>query len=299
MGLDPDLFLEPVSEDLICAICQQPLSCAISLCSEGHTFCLECASVWARSQARSLVKCPTCRRDVNPRPWPKNRIADQIIGDLRVRCQTCCSLLKGARQSTLSPCSWTGKHCDLVAHLEDCSYIECHRCGAVVVRGSFSDHVAKCEKQSTLVGLAVTVGAVSELETTEGPASAAESDTLVLARTIRVRQDNPSDDDTTRCTCIVSNTSAHCFIGAVMAFIFIVCLAFYNYNSCGDGHCGDLPQTYRTDYRKPAWERSGGCALCHLCGVNDLDCEQWCYAEADCPDGWCKYGGCDLCSHCR
>jgi len=156
MGFDIDIFLDPVSNHLICTICQLPLKNAASLCAEGHTFCQECASEWASSLGRPCVTCPTCRRDVDSQDWQKNRIADDFIGELSVRCLTCCPPLEGTSTAQLSQrvtssCRWTGKHSELVDHLGECPFavLECPwLCGEILQRCDLEEHTASCCKQA-------------------------------------------------------------------------------------------------------------------------------------------------------
>ena len=75
-----------------------------------HTFCRTCISNWIKN--RHSADCPICREKL-PKidKLEKNMLANQLIGDLQIRCAN-------------RACSWTGKLDSLKAHLPSCEFRE-------------------------------------------------------------------------------------------------------------------------------------------------------------------------------
>lgn len=85
MGIDPNLFTEPVLEELHCSICEDvfedPMTCKV-----GHVFCRKCITSWIKLQ-KAGSKCPvdmqpTTIQDLQPAPL----ILKSILASLKVRC---------------------------------------------------------------------------------------------------------------------------------------------------------------------------------------------------------------------
>ncbi|KAJ1494541.1 hypothetical protein T484DRAFT_1765258, partial [Baffinella frigidus] len=80
--IDPCL-LEDKVEDSICALCFGLLAKPVSGCPEGHSFCRVCYI----KALRERRLCPTCRHPADKSTLVANRTAENLIAQLRVRCE--------------------------------------------------------------------------------------------------------------------------------------------------------------------------------------------------------------------
>lgn len=119
-----DIFVDGLSEDFICTICHGVLTKASS-CKDGHVYCEECIYGWLRTHKN----CPSCRKSLSKTNLCVNRVLDNVIGKLQVRCvngrDECTNPNKRARnEGTIGCCEWKGNHCDLLVHLaSECKFI--------------------------------------------------------------------------------------------------------------------------------------------------------------------------------
>lgn len=83
MGYDLDEFIDPVSEELVCSVCQGVfMEPTITPCD--HTFCEECI----RQAAHTIRACPMDRTRLRVcNLVPASRTIKNMINALRVRCQ--------------------------------------------------------------------------------------------------------------------------------------------------------------------------------------------------------------------
>lgn len=122
MGFDTGILLDPLNEDLVCALCHDVIQRPTTVCSEGHTYCRECVE-----NVPPPRRCPMCRCDVLP-TLMLNRPLQNMISRLRVQCKHAVSSgdePASNRQRTddgacaRGGCTWTGTIETLAAHLAD------------------------------------------------------------------------------------------------------------------------------------------------------------------------------------
>ena len=159
MGLDVDLFVSPPSDDLLCAICSGALQKPVS-CTEGHTFCGDCVSKWI-AEKRS---CPTCRTAMTATTVSKNRIAENLLGAMVVRCRHYRSQgpdgygeppAKRQRADASGACPWQGPLSQLETHLQECGFVPVtcpDACGSQLQRRELPHHKTVCPQRSVLCG---------------------------------------------------------------------------------------------------------------------------------------------------
>ena len=143
-------FTEPVSKDLICAVCHKLLK-ETQQTPCGHLFCKQCLerveSISENrlgyqfypdhtmySYQRECIKCPTCRAVCTEGVF-NDRNTDRKVKNLQITC-------------TNGSCEWKGSLCDLDDHKtgrgrKGCEYepVPCTLgCGKTIVRKDLEDH---------------------------------------------------------------------------------------------------------------------------------------------------------------
>ena len=128
MGFDTGLLLDPLNEDLVCALCHDVMQRPTTACNEGHTYCRDCID-----NVPSPRRCPMCRSEALP-TLMLNRPLQNMIGRLRVQCKHAASSddePASNRQRTedgacaRGGCVWTGTLDTLAAHLaDDCRFAD-------------------------------------------------------------------------------------------------------------------------------------------------------------------------------
>ena len=136
-GFD-SLFIETLSERLICPVCRKALK-EPKLTDCGHHFCTGCLS--ASSQGRASFLCPVCRTGlVTSKIYPNNALKREIL-NLQIKC---------GRQD--KGCEWAGELRTERNHDENCQYVSkycTNSCGESVMRKDMDDHVNKqCSRRS-------------------------------------------------------------------------------------------------------------------------------------------------------
>eukprot|EP00300_Choanocystis_sp_HF-7_P028415 c34014_g1_i1.p1 GENE.c34014_g1_i1~~c34014_g1_i1.p1 ORF type:complete len:378 (+),score=47.93 c34014_g1_i1:34-1167(+) len=81
-GHDPDIFVDPVPDAAICAICFHVMNAPVGLAC-GHSFCCACL---APPDQPELRDCPFCRAPINA-PLRVNYNLMDIIGCWKIQCQ--------------------------------------------------------------------------------------------------------------------------------------------------------------------------------------------------------------------
>ena len=161
--IDPSLLETDDTDNVTCSICMQLLDTPMSPggCQEGHTFCASCL----RDALKAAPRCPTCRAASSPDALTRNRFAENVINELRMRCahgaappsaepdvkrqkkeEDVLEHQKGAVVAA-SSCSWRGKVADYRAHLAEHCLFEphsCKECGAMVAKRDDARHAVVC-----------------------------------------------------------------------------------------------------------------------------------------------------------
>ena len=159
--IDPSLLETDDTDNVTCSICMQLLDTPMSPggCQEGHTFCASCL----RDALKATPRCPTCRAASSPDALTRNRFAENVINELRMRCahgaappsaepdakrqkkEEVVEIQKGAVVAA-SSCSWRGKVADYQAHLAECLFEphSCKHCGAMVCKRDDARHAVVC-----------------------------------------------------------------------------------------------------------------------------------------------------------
>lgn len=139
--------------------------------AEGHAFCQSC---WCQWLARKR-SCPTCRGVIDEAtPLIKNRLAERMVGELMSFCpfrDAGHSRDLSAQRDAYSPdkkrrrldgdaaaatgCTWSGKICDLQAHIDTCDFAlqPCKvstLCTVSLPRGLIAEHERSCPHLRTL-----------------------------------------------------------------------------------------------------------------------------------------------------
>ena len=162
--IDPSLLETDDTDNVTCSICMQLLDTPMSPggCQEGHTFCASCL----RDALKATPRCPTCRAASTPDALTRNRFAENVINELRMRCahgaappsaepdakrqkkeDDVLEHQKGAVVTSMSTCSWSGKVADYRAHLAEHCLFEphsCKECGAMVAKRDDARHAVVC-----------------------------------------------------------------------------------------------------------------------------------------------------------
>jgi hypothetical protein len=163
-----DIFVDDLSEDFICTICHGVLTKASS-CKNGHVYCEECIHQWLQTHKN----CPSCRKSLSKTTLCVNRVLDNLIGKLQVRCingrDECTNPEKRARRTgTTDCCEWTGNHCDLLAHVaSDCKFVtvDCvnkdNGCHARLLKSELEDGSHVCPAVCQFCNQVFPVGAIA------------------------------------------------------------------------------------------------------------------------------------------
>lgn len=128
-------YVNPVDENLLCAICKTPFHEPVTTIQCRHTFCEVCIDQHLRNldDLGHDEACPLCRTDLtettddNKLYSPSDRIVIALLDDLVVKCPG-------------KLCRWTGARGSLEPHATTCDSIlvpcvdEC--CTGVIMRGS-------------------------------------------------------------------------------------------------------------------------------------------------------------------
>lgn len=86
VGYDLDLFVDPVSDELICSICRDVKRDPAELVACQHSFCRTCISAWMTDKS----DCPACRTPARRSRDPflrDSRALRNIINELKIRCK--------------------------------------------------------------------------------------------------------------------------------------------------------------------------------------------------------------------
>lgn len=134
MGVDPNLFVNPVPSDCLCPICSEVLEDPLETQTCQHAFCRPCISTWLGDHG----SCPLCRHKLTHTGLhPLHRIWREKLYSLRVRC---CYHGNG--------CTEEMQLASLSAHMLNCSYHKMccpnEDCDTVVLRRDLDGHLAVC-----------------------------------------------------------------------------------------------------------------------------------------------------------
>ena len=174
MGYGSELFLAPIDENLKCGVCLDVLKEPKSVCQEGHTFCADCIKSVTRSDSDFRFRCPICRGKPLEPPFATNRIVQNMVGALALRCphhettsteeppsQRQCTQLRRSRRGRADEdadtanaqprgCAWEGTCDDLAAHLRSCPFeaVPCKLgCGARLTPDQLDAHRDTCPRR--------------------------------------------------------------------------------------------------------------------------------------------------------
>ncbi|EGC37911.1 hypothetical protein DICPUDRAFT_149441 [Dictyostelium purpureum] len=117
-----------VHQELFCIICSNLIKDARQ-CSESHIFCDSCIKEWLKTQ----TTCPSCRNFIFYDNLAKNRLVNNLIGNLKIHCPDgCCETI------TID---------ELESHLKCCEkrYVKCPQgnCGNIRL-SSLDEHLNNC-----------------------------------------------------------------------------------------------------------------------------------------------------------
>lgn len=111
-------YVNPVDENLLCAICKTPFAFPASANGCRHTFCTKCLRSHLRIQReldQDAPSCPLCRTELIDQGWNEfysrgDRIVEAMVDELVVKCPE-------------ELCSWTGPRRSLTTHFTTCEYV--------------------------------------------------------------------------------------------------------------------------------------------------------------------------------
>lgn len=134
MGIDRGLFIEDVSADCLCAICQEVLANPKETLTCQHAFCDECIMSWLEKRK----SCPVCRCPLSQNDLvPLHRIWKDKLNKMQLRCV-----------NHHGGCKEVVMLYQLEKHYEVCSYVRipCPHspCGEIIKRGQIKLHVENC-----------------------------------------------------------------------------------------------------------------------------------------------------------
>ena len=134
MGVDPNLFVDPVPSDCLCPICSEVLEDPLETQACQHAFCRPCISTWLGDHG----SCPLCRHKLTHTGLhPLHRIWREKLHSLRVRCR-----------HHDNGCTEDMQLVSLSDHVLSCSYrkVCCPNedCNASVLRCNLDGHLAAC-----------------------------------------------------------------------------------------------------------------------------------------------------------
>lgn len=164
--MDASFFVlgDKLDQNFICTICSNVMTNPHS-CQQGHTFCHSCISTWLQRNA----SCPTCRGPLNLNKLSVNRVLENFIQKLQVKCLHHTSPINEEDQrlhviSSAPPptkktkttgkvsvgCKWKGPLSDRADHvMTECSFtvIKCplRGCGISMLRKDLTAHAESCE----------------------------------------------------------------------------------------------------------------------------------------------------------
>jgi len=115
-GYPQEIFLEGPSSHLMCNICLLTLKQAMQ-CPCGVSFCKSCTVKCISTTGT----CPIGRETLTLESVSVNTVANNIVRDLDVRCLSVI-LSDGEADDDVSSCGWTGKLCDIEAHMSTCDW---------------------------------------------------------------------------------------------------------------------------------------------------------------------------------
>jgi len=159
--LNPEHFTGEIDPVLLCTICFGVLQ-GTRQCSNGHGFCLGCIE---RSIAATGEICPVCRVHVTLETLGVNRIADNLIGGLEIRCgdRRCDwrGVCRDRNQHITNQCMFTVVRCpnqasgcvaeferrEVAEHVVQCQFqlIACAHCAAPTMRSDLARHQDTCD----------------------------------------------------------------------------------------------------------------------------------------------------------
>ena len=161
MGIECAAFIDPVDDELCCAICTDVFDAPVVACKELHTFCGECLYDVRKSPN---PRCPSCRE-----PLPDTCTANRPLANMIAKKQTRCPNSIGrdaaaadhdsdgdqnrsSKKARLIPCcEWTGPCSELRAHRAQCAeeMVTCtDACGRVIRRKEMPEHLSDtCERR--------------------------------------------------------------------------------------------------------------------------------------------------------
>jgi hypothetical protein len=163
-----DIFIDDLSEDFICTICHGVLTKASS-CQDGHVYCEECIHQWLQTHNN----CPSCRKSLSKTTLCVNRVLDNLIGKLQVRCingrDLCTNPEKRVKmEGKTDYCEWTGNHSGLLAHVaSDCKFVtvDCvnkdNGCHARLLKSELEDGSHVCPAVCQNCNQVFPVGAIA------------------------------------------------------------------------------------------------------------------------------------------
>lgn len=102
MGFATEIFVDPPQIHVKCLVCLEVLESPVSVCDEGHVYCLSCVT--------PLRKCPQCRQNITCKH--KCRRLQDEIGQLLV---TCAATFGNSR------CEWSGPLLTHSEHVSTCT----------------------------------------------------------------------------------------------------------------------------------------------------------------------------------
>ena len=142
MGLPRDLFLQPVDDELICAVCMDVLDNPASACSESHMFCKACLETCVQADNR----CPLDRKKLASE-LRLVRPVGNMIGKLAMRCP-----------QHEAGCAWTGSASEHAQHSDQaCLFVRvpCEfahiGCSERPLRHAMAEHHAACVHQHMML----------------------------------------------------------------------------------------------------------------------------------------------------
>jgi hypothetical protein len=86
-GYPAELFVNPVLNDFMCAVCTDVARCPMK-CRNEHIFCKFCINSWLENHGT----CPTCSTGLTQESLTVARIAANVLAEHTVRCLSrCCA----------------------------------------------------------------------------------------------------------------------------------------------------------------------------------------------------------------
>jgi hypothetical protein len=144
--IDPDWLEDFDNKDSVkCPVCYMVTQVPTTGCNEGHSLCRECYVV----ELSQRQQCPTCRQPTDTSKLHRNRLAEDLIAKMRMRCKHC-QQGEGGWDSEMAPlgqqwCTWRGQVSEFAAHLAVCGREEvqcpCPGCEERMARADVGKHM--------------------------------------------------------------------------------------------------------------------------------------------------------------